>query len=309
MVEVILLAGTAFAVAARRRVRDVALVLANGGRPADVRRTLLAQGVVLGLLGAAVGVAVGVGALAASMPGLQRLADMDFAGIIVRPGDLAVIAAVGVLSGVAAAVVPAWSASRVPVVTALAGRYGRPTRAARRAGTVAAVAAAVAGFALAGLMSARWGDARTAQAAETEPTTPGPGLAYPMAMVAGFAVAMLGLTVLAPSLVGLAGRLAARLPLTGRLAVRDAARHRHRTGPAVGAVMVAVAGSVAVAFAVASNDRHDRDRYEPRLPTGWVTVWSFSGSPGANLAAGRTAAAELPATRVGRCRCSHRRPG
>ncbi|HST65343.1 MAG TPA: hypothetical protein VLM05_09160, partial [Mycobacteriales bacterium] len=55
LLEVVLLAGTAFAVAARRQLRDSALVLSNGGRPADVRRMLLAQGAVLGVVGAAAG--------------------------------------------------------------------------------------------------------------------------------------------------------------------------------------------------------------------------------------------------------------
>ena len=137
--EVVLLAGTAFAVAARRQVRDVALVLSNGGRRADVRRMLLAHGVVLGVLGAVAGVGLGVVAVLVAWPGLERLADQDFGRLLVSPRDLAVVALVGLLSGLAAAVVPAWSASRVPV-DAGAGRTvrravgGRPADRRRRPG-------------------------------------------------------------------------------------------------------------------------------------------------------------------------------
>ena len=49
LLEVVLLVGAAFAVAARRQVRDLGLLAANGGAAADVRRVLLAQGVVLGV--------------------------------------------------------------------------------------------------------------------------------------------------------------------------------------------------------------------------------------------------------------------
>jgi hypothetical protein len=46
LIEVCLLAGTAFAVGARRQVRDLGLVAAAGGEARHVRRIVLAQGVV-----------------------------------------------------------------------------------------------------------------------------------------------------------------------------------------------------------------------------------------------------------------------
>jgi putative ABC transport system permease protein len=122
---------------------------------------------------------------------------------------------------------------------------------------------------------------------------------YALAMTAGFGLAIGGLAVAAPALVGLVGRVAGRLPLSGRLAVRDAARHRHRTGPAVAATMVAVTGSVAVLFAVASYDRHDRAQYRPSAPLGAVSLYAVGGTPDADLLAGAQAAAvELPGARV-----------
>jgi putative ABC transport system permease protein len=181
------------------------------------------------------------------------------------------------------------------VVAALAGRHGRPTATRRRLATGPTVTA-VAGLALAGLVAWRWAAERRAGGGGT--------LLFPLALLAGFGLTMVSLTVLAPALVGLAGRLGGRLALTGRLALRDAARQRHRTGPAVGAVMVAVAGSVAVAFAVASYDTRDRDAYRAALPDGWASVllnvgaggYPGFGSEADQLAAIRSAAAELPTT-------------
>lgn len=47
VLEIVLLAGPAFAVGARRRQRELALVAAGGGAPAQLRRIVLADGVVL----------------------------------------------------------------------------------------------------------------------------------------------------------------------------------------------------------------------------------------------------------------------
>ncbi len=57
---------------------------------------------------------------------------------------------------------------------------------------------------------------------------------------------------------------AARMPLSLRLAMRDAARHRHRTGPATRAIAVAVSGSVVLAFLFVGNLRAEELRYAPR---------------------------------------------
>ena len=72
MLEIILLAGPAFAVGARRRRRDLALVAAAGGSPAHLRRIVLADGVVLGAVAAALGVGVGVALAAAVRPLLEE---------------------------------------------------------------------------------------------------------------------------------------------------------------------------------------------------------------------------------------------
>ena len=81
MLETVLLAGPAFAVGARRRRRDLALVAAAGATPAHLRRIVLADGVVLGAVAAAAGVALGVGVAAA----LQPLIEAHLSHFLVRP--------------------------------------------------------------------------------------------------------------------------------------------------------------------------------------------------------------------------------
>ena len=106
MLEVILLAGSAFAVTARRRRRDLALVAAAGATPAQLRRIVLADGVVLGTVAAVSGVALGIAAAAASRPLLERLSSIRTGAFRVFPEALAALAAVAVVTGVLAALVP-----------------------------------------------------------------------------------------------------------------------------------------------------------------------------------------------------------
>ena len=82
LLEVVLLAGTAFAVGARRQLRELGLVAAGGGSPRDVRRIVLAQGLVLGALGAVAGVAIGCARRvrrALAVGALRRLRDHGLA--------------------------------------------------------------------------------------------------------------------------------------------------------------------------------------------------------------------------------------
>jgi putative ABC transport system permease protein len=88
----------------------------------------------------------------------------------------------------------------------------------------------------------------------------------------GAIIAELGLVAMTPLLVGALGRLGRWLPLSGRLALRDAARNRGRTAPAVAAVLAAVAGTVAVATYIVSDDAREEAEYVARLPHGGIGV-------------------------------------
>jgi putative ABC transport system permease protein len=252
MLEVILLAGSAFAVAARRRRRDLALVAAAGGTPAQLRRIVLADGVVLGAVAAVSGVALGIAAAAASRPLLERLSSIRTGAFRVFPEALAALAALAVVTGVLAALVPAWIAARQDVVAALAGRRGI-TRSRRRWVVLGAVLAA------AGALVAATG-ARRASAT---------------VIVAGLVVVELGLVLCTPALVGLVARLGGVLPLAPRIALRDTSRNRTAAAPAISAVMAAVAGSLAVGVVLIGVSERARDSYRVLGRPGDVSVLSF----------------------------------
>src|SRR5439155_1230481 len=131
MLEIVLLAGPAFAVGARRRQRELALISASGAAPAQVRRIVLADGVVLGSLAAVTGVVLGVLVAAASRPIVEDYLTRRSGEFRIFPLALGILVGAAVLTGVLAALVPAWISARQDVVTALAGRRGI-TRSRRR---------------------------------------------------------------------------------------------------------------------------------------------------------------------------------
>lgn len=269
MLEICLLAGPAFAVGARRSRRQLGLVGANGGDRRHIRAIVLSGGLVMGAVAAVVGTLFGLVLTVALRGPLEGYVGQRFGGIALRLPELLGIAGLAVLTGLAAAVVPAISAARQSVLSSLTGRRG--VRHANRTLPVIGAGAVCLGAGLAVL-----GALRTDSQ---------------VAVAVGSAVAELGIVALTPTLVGAFGRLGRWLPLAPRLALRDAVRNRGRTAPAVAAVLAAVAGTVAVATYTASSDRSDQESYQALLPRGVVAV-NASYNQGRGLGAVQEAVAK-----------------
>jgi putative ABC transport system permease protein len=272
MLEIVFLAGPAFAIGARTQRRQLGLVIASGGQPRDARNVVLAGGIVLGAIGGSLGVLVGVSA-ALTIRHWRISTGADFGGLHFHGVEILGAAAVAVVAGTLAAVMPARAAAHHDVVAALAGR--RPATRLRRRVSVVGLMVVAAGVAL-----TAYGAIRNPQSAD---------IAY------GSALAELGLAACIPALVTVAGGLARWLPLAPRLAVRDAARNRTRTASAAAAVMAAVAGMVAVGIYAASNDLAAKRNYVPELRAGQsaIALWNNTNTGRAQQVAA-AAAAVLP---------------
>ncbi|WGX97000.1 ABC transporter permease [Nocardioides sp. L-11A] len=251
LLEVVLLAGPAFAVRARAQARTLALVAAAGGTPAQARRTVLASGVVVGLLGGALGTVLGIGVGALLVPVAQRFQGTWFGPFEVPWVVLLGVAGFGLAAAVLAAVVPAYSASRNDVVAVLAGRRGEG-RASRRSPLLGLVL--IAAGLLAGLAGSRASGAS------------------PALVGASALLSVVGMILLVATTVVTVGRVARRFPLALRFAARDAARHRTRTVPAVAAVGATVAGVVALGIALSSQQAADERDYDPQLAHGYAAL-------------------------------------
>ena len=258
LIEVVLLAGPAFAVGARKQQRSLALLVSAGGTPGQARRVIIAGGLLLGLAAGVVGVLSGIGLGWLLQPAVQRF-DGEWLGPFDVPWlHLLAVAAFGLVSALIACLVPAWIASRQNVVAVLAGRRGdaKPVRAFPVAGVVL--------FGI-GVLMAVWGSR-----------------GYGTLTVAWSAVVcVLGMVLLVPAVVSWVARAAGRFPLSVRFAARDAVRHRTRTTPAVAAVAATVAGVVALGIGNASDEKQNRETYQPQLVMGDALVtpsYDFVGS-------------------------------
>lgn len=266
VLEIVLLAGPAFAVGARRSRRQLGLVGSCGGSRGQVRAVVLAGGAVLGGVGAVVGVGAGFGLTALFRPVIEDYAGSRFGELTVRPWEILGIAVLGLVTGVLAALAPAIVAGRQSVLESLTGRRG--TRRGSRVLPVVGVIALAAGVAV-----AVYG-----------------GVNGNTTFVAGGSVlAELGVLGCIPVIVGFLGRLGRRLPLTPRIALRDAARNRGRTAPAVAAVMAAVAGSIAIATYTSSSSAEQAYNFTPNMTPGTAALMASGVDDRADLPRSRAA--------------------
>lgn len=255
VLEVILLAGPAFAVGVRRQRRDLALLAATGASPSQVRRVVLGQAIVLGILSCLLGAALGIGlsALAVRL-GPSVVPSVAFGPFQVQWIPVAAAILLGSLAAVAAAFVPARQASKQQVAAVLAGRRGSVQTG--RGWPLVGVLMIAASLALCFTKGTRQGGE--------------------IAVAASTVGIVMGTVFLTPMVIGIVARIGSVLPLPLRLAVRDTARQRSRSAPAIAAVMASVAGITTLAIASSSDFEQSRQQYQYGAQPGRLVVM---GSP------------------------------
>jgi hypothetical protein len=232
-----LTAAAALGVGARRQLRELGLLAAAGGSGRHLRLLVLLQGFGLGLLGGLAGIPLGLAVTWAAFPWLRTLVSpvQDETGALVVPRfsvvgrDMAWTVAFTVVLALLAALRPAVTAGRVPVVAALAGR--RPPRRLRPRLVAVGLVVALAGLVLQGVANRL--DARgVIVPIQLELLVLGTFGSIPSPLL----ITLAGMALGTPALVALAGRVVPARPAALRLAARDAARNPGRSAPAVTAV-------------------------------------------------------------------------
>jgi putative ABC transport system permease protein len=230
VVEVVLLAGPAFAISARRRTREFAIMSAAGAAPKHLRSTVLAGGLIFGLIAAVLALAIGIVTVWALTPVLEEFVGHRSAGLRVMPVLQSSLVAFAIATGLLSALGAAVSASRVNVIAALSGRT--PQRKVRKRWTVIGLIVIAGGVAAGFAGVTLWN----------------------MPLMAGSIVGLqLGLVACTPMLVALIAKLGRWLPLAPRMALREAGRNRGSTAPAIAAVMGVVAAGIAISLTVAAD--------------------------------------------------------
>ena len=247
LVEAALVASAAFAVSIRRRQRELGLLAATGATPRQLAATVFLEAALLGALAAVIGMAVGIlGAIALS-PSLDQLTQRRNEPLVIDLAGVLIPGAIGLVAALIAALTPARTASRVPVLTALSGR--RPAVAPARRSLVIGLGAVVLSIGMT-LVGANQRSQDTASI---------------LLLVGGAVLGTLGFGACGPWLLERLEGVAVRLPVAGRIAFRDAARARSRSSPIVTAVLASFAATVALGTWTASRDANNAAEWRPSV--------------------------------------------
>ncbi|MFI2618224.1 ABC transporter permease [Streptomyces sp. NPDC018584] len=239
LVGIFLIVNT-FSMLIAQRTRELGLLRALGADREQVRRSVLFEALLLGLVGSTLGLAAGIG-LALGLIELMGLLGMNLKSteMVLKWATPVASYAVGVGVTFVAAYLPARRAAHVSPMAALADAeiagVGRPLKMRAVAGSVVAVAGAAA---LVGCAVAE----RTSSAASLL------GLGIVLTLVA---TVIAGPLLVRPVIRVLGGAFPALFGPVGRMSQRNALRNPRRTGATAAALMVGLAlvGGLSVASA------------------------------------------------------------
>ncbi len=247
-----LIVSAAFAVGARRQLRQLGLVAANSGDPRQVGRVITLQGTLTAVLGSLAGVAMGLGLVALAAPHANRASNVVLPGLVIQPLDWLVAGLTALLAGTFAAGLAAREARRAPILATLAGRRPLPAVTLR-------FPIAGAGLIALGLFT---------------PLSISVGSNGKVSLILAVKAVsfLLGGVLCCTYLVGRLETLAGNWRCARRLAARRMARYRSRTGPLVSIVMATAAVAIAVSgFKLSDNASKKRD-HPPSMVANHVIV-------------------------------------
>ncbi len=249
-----------FTVLAQRRLRAIGMLESMGATDRNVRLVLEANGVIVGAVGAVVGFGLGLVAWLAYRPHNEQSAH-HFIAMFALPWTVIVVAMVlAVVATFFAAGHPARAMTRVPVVSALAGRPAPPRQIHRS--FVPGVIALVIGFIMFSLSGAAGN---------------GGGVVW---LIPGFVALIAGIILVSPFFLVLLARVGRRAPIAIRLALRDLSRYRARSGSALSAISVGVLIAVVICAVAVARYSNPFDYVGPNLASNELAVWSPNGQNG-----------------------------
>jgi putative ABC transport system permease protein len=254
-----------FNIVVAQRTHELALFRAMGANWRQVTSSVLVEAVLVGIVGATLGLLAGIGLGIGGSALLTSLVDVQLPGAGIKVGATPIVLAyvVGVLVTVVAALVPAIRASSVPPLAAMreVARPDKPLRVLSIVGGAFAVPGAVLlGLALNGLGGF---------------TLPG--------LLIGVGLVFLGVTLLSPlltrPLAGLIGR-AVSWGVSGKLGVRNALRNPRRTAVTAAALMIGVTLVSAASVIGASFTTTIQRQVDETLGAELVIQTNFQAQPG-----------------------------
>ncbi len=247
-----------------QRGRELALLRCVGASRGQVFRSTLLESAITGLIASAAGVLAGVGL----GWGLQRLfsafgAAIPSGSVVLQPSAAVIAMATGLTVTVAAALLPARSATRVAPVAALGGQHEQPE--SRRVGWLRVAVAAV--FAGSGILAAAFGLGHVSGSSGFVEIAAGGCLCF-------VAVLALGPVIVPPAVASLGWLLSrvagkAARPVA-RLAVANARRNPHRVAATTAALTIGLTLMTIVTVIVSSAQASTDAQIEQHYPFDYV---------------------------------------
>ena len=261
-----------FSILVGQRTRELALLRAIGASRRQVNLSVMGEAVFVGLFGSVLGLLIGV-PLAAGLYGLLGALGVSLpsSALQLLPRTIIVSLVVGTVVTVVSAILPAYQASKIAPVAAMADDPGQTPTSLRRRAVAGGSVLTVGLLLLAGGLFAHAGIA---------------------AVGAGAAVTFVGVAMLAPFVAApLARALGAPLPnITGHLAKENAARNPRRTAATASALMVGLAVVAAIATLGASALASFNGIFDRAITADYVLV--SSGGSGSSFSAAVEPAAQ-----------------
>jgi putative ABC transport system permease protein len=257
-----LVAVAGFTVLAQRRLRSLGILSSLGATDKDVRLVMVANGAVVGVVGAVLGAAIGIAAWIPYAPYFGTSADHYVPWTNVPWWLVGVAMVLAVVTAILASRQPARAVADVPVVAALSGRPAEPKQSHRspRPGLVV--------LAIGILLLVFSGGTNGGSGSNVFDT------------LAGLLATIVGLVLLAPVIIGRMAPLARRVPLATRIALRDLARYRARSGAALAAATLAVFIAMLITLLSTNRFTEPLDYVGPNLPPNQLIVYAPGDNQG-----------------------------
>ena len=269
-----------FTVLAQRRLRSIGMLAAQGATERHIRLVVLANGAATGVVGAVAGFVLGFLVWLAYRPSAEASAH-HVMGVFELPWTVIVIAMVlAVIATCFAASRPARAIARTPIVAALAGRPP-VLRATRHLAIPVGIGFLVVAFLLLGAAGAAGAN--------------GGGIGD---VALGFIALAVAIVLLAPALLGVVAAAGRHAPIGIKLALRDLARYRARSGPALAAISLSTLIAVIICVASAARFGNMLDYAGPNLTSSQLIVYTPTGPNGVAASSASTAQADQVAKQI-----------
>jgi putative ABC transport system permease protein len=255
-----------FTVLAQRRLRAIGMLAAQGATQRHIRLVVRANGAATGIVGAIAGAVLGFLAWLAYRPQAENSAH-HVMGVFQLPWTVIGISmALAIIATYFAASRPAKTIAKVPVVAALAGRPPAPKK-TRHLAIPIGICFLVGAFLLLGAAGATAGSGGGQNNGTLE-------------LALGFITLAVAIVLLAPALLSVVAAAGRRSPVAIRLALRDLARYRARSGPALAAISLSTLIAVIICVASAARFANALDYAGPNLSSNQLIVYEPGNGDG-----------------------------